>query len=870
MSTRTSPPPAALPSDRGNTRAEAGSLDPQGKPFQVHLLDVGLEKYGDCVLIEFGPTRVLIDGAHTGDHDGSAGHDSIPDQIGQLLQTEPPFTVDLLVVSHGHEDHIGCLPRLVADGVLRAKSALVTDPGMAWGRAVDSPPLDAGADERIRRVLAGLREEPRLEELDGRSIEAFLADAISQERQYTKMLEKLEEGSARVVRYIGPDDPELKALIKQLQKLNPPVSLKVLGPSESQLLACADRLANATRDALDAATNLLRTDAALDVKQMYLRLATGESDAIDASRLGNLVNLQSLVTQFEYQGRKLLFAGDMQFAKPGVNDEKIAQGLAELKQAIAHEAPYDFVKISHHGADNAFDETFLEALGPTKLYGICAGEKSTKHPHRTVLRLLDSQEPAVRWARTDRNLKTTITFLKDRVRVKPEVEPLNDARPNAADEAATAAHAGVAPLAPRAVEAPMPAPFPAALPASDRFVEVLVKVPNERTRVTMSLEIEPDAVPSRGVSRELPFAPIDIGGGRVLPKLFVVTSRAALAENIGERETKEVLAALSGKDFPVMDDLPRAVAVAEAAAAVQKRLAKESGIEGVLLLGGYDVVPSLRLDSLSPDLRQRIGSNDDPDDFVVWSDEIYASVDGDTVADLPISRIPDGRSAGMVRSALKATNRIRGTGRCGVRNVKREFADRVFRILPGSASLHRSAPAAYDQLPPLTLDRDLVYLMLHGDDRDSTRFWGEETDGGREAVNLANLPAESGPVIFTGCCWGALTVDPPAVRARHEDRVSVKTPEFSIALSFLARGAAAFVGCTGAHYSPIESPFDYYGAPMHEAFWKAYLAGSPPAKALFEAKRSYAVKMPHGLTSPLSQAIESKILRQFTCLGLGF
>jgi hypothetical protein len=136
-------------------------------------------------------------------------------------------------------------------------------------------------------------------------------------------------------------------------------------------------------------------------------------------------------------------------------------------------------------------------------------------------------------------------------------------------------------------------------------------------------------------------------------------------------------------------------------------------------------------------------------------------------------------------------------------------------------------------------------------------------------VNLENLPAASGPVVFAGACWGALTVDPPAVSAREGRLIASKTPESSIALAFLARGANAFVGCTGAHYSP-EPPFGYFGGPMHEAFWRAYFSGLGPAAALQEAKRSYAAKLPHGQKSVTSQAIESKILRQFTCLGLGF
>jgi hypothetical protein len=91
-----------------------------------------------------------------------------------------------------------------------------------------------------------------------------------------------------------------------------------------------------------------------------------------------------------------------------------------------------------------------------------------------------------------------------------------------------------------------------------------------------------------------------------------------------------------------------------------------------------------------------------------------------------------------------------------------------------------------------------------------------------------------------------------------------------MALSFLRRGALAFVGCTGAHYSPVDEPYDYFGGPMHRAFWTTIGAGEPPARALFAAKQEYARNLPHGLTRPIPVAVEYKTLRQFTCLGLGW
>lgn len=62
-------------------------------PLKVHLLDVGRDQYGDAILCQVGDKTVLIDGAHPGDDDGSPGHESIPAQLGTLLNQSPPIRI---------------------------------------------------------------------------------------------------------------------------------------------------------------------------------------------------------------------------------------------------------------------------------------------------------------------------------------------------------------------------------------------------------------------------------------------------------------------------------------------------------------------------------------------------------------------------------------------------------------------------------------------------------------------------------------------------------------------------------------------------------------------------------------------------------
>src|SRR3954447_1105015 len=101
--------------------------------MEIYFLDVGQEKYGDCILCKEGNQTVLIDGAHPGDWQGREGHRSIPDQLEELLG-QPPFKVSLLVVTHVHSDHIGCLPTLIDRNVIRPTWALVADEKLGFGR----------------------------------------------------------------------------------------------------------------------------------------------------------------------------------------------------------------------------------------------------------------------------------------------------------------------------------------------------------------------------------------------------------------------------------------------------------------------------------------------------------------------------------------------------------------------------------------------------------------------------------------------------------------------------------------------------------------------------------------------------------------
>ena len=376
------------------------------------------------MLVEVGGKTVLVDGAHPGDEVGDDRHPGIPDQLSQLLgQAGPPYAVDLLIISHAHDDHIGCLPKLVADDVLRARWALVCDPDLGWGRPVDGARRHDGLPDAAAAVVAGLREEPRKRATD-EELRAFLTDARSLEDRYRALLDQLKAAGTRVVRH-GRDSPT------SLERAFKPTGLKILGPSKDQLVLCADVIQRRQDSAARIAEDALRVDAEIGAVELYRMLDS--EDAVDIARSGPAVNLQSIVVTFEVGGRRLLLAGDMQLADPQINDAALAREVERLRSRIAASAPYRFVKLSHHGSDNAFSEDVLRDLGATKAFGICAGENSTAHPNPDVLKLLADHRPKLTWARTDHNGLVTVELGGGRAKFTATRGRLDDPRPNASD-----------------------------------------------------------------------------------------------------------------------------------------------------------------------------------------------------------------------------------------------------------------------------------------------------------------------------------------------------------------------------------------------------------------------------------------------------
>jgi beta-lactamase superfamily II metal-dependent hydrolase len=839
----------------------------------VHLLDVGTQDYGDALVCRVGGRTIMIDGAHPGDERSGQGRAGLIDQLRGIFGHEPPFAPDLLVVTHAHLDHIGALPTMVSSGVLKPVVALVADPDLGWGVSKssgggpDAAAAAATASDASRSVVAALREEPLPDDRDDSSLRRWMTDAATLEDRYRAMLARLRADGSTVIRHIRDSH-------RGLEKDWKDIKLDVLGPTESHALLCAEAIAGSMDAIQDQVRDAMTADAALNPVELYRTLTASRADAADSgSRLGDAVNLLSIVLTFEVDGRRVLLGGDMEFALRSLPDKRLKSRMTYLRRRITKLAPYGFLKLAHHGSDNGVDAALLDAMGPAFDVGIVTGSGSENHPNAAVLGLLGARKDHLHWARTDRNGHSIVDLSQsgaaaftvgrggiDDERVGGGDLGVGGSAPPAIASAGTSTITRATTVAAGAVVASTGGPVVVRSgTAGTGAIEISISVPVDvATKIT--LEISPSASAPQASG-----AQVTTGDAPRLAGILAVTATERLIENVGADETRRAIAELGGLGAHVLD-IGAGLDVNEAVARTRTELAAGQ-YRGVLLVGGFDVVPSAIVDALPPELRAKMSANDDPDDFTVWADDLYGDIDGDGISELPVSRLPDGRSAALLERALNARPGRRARS-AAVRNLARPFADDVFARLPGQRPILISHPTQA-RSPIYPLDADLIYLMLHGDWEEADAFDGE--DPKRQyvrAIDVDDVGPAGDAVVFAGCCWGALTVDAIARDVLDGRRYSPRTPERSMALSFLAQGAQAFVGCTGVHYSPIEPPLFHYGEPMHQYFFEEL--GDSPAQALFDARARYVLGIPHGPRDLRSQAIEYKIWRQFTCLGVGW
>ena len=173
---------------------------------------------------------------------------------------------------------------------------------------------------------------------------------------------------------------------------------------------------------------------------------------------------------------------------------------------------------------------------------------------------------------------------------------------------------------------------------------------------------------------------------------------------------------------------------------------------------------------------------------------------------------------------------------------------------------------------------DRAYFACHGDYLKASIF---HTFEGNTVFRANQVPDADGTVVLAACCYSAaLTPVSPLGGASNDKPRPPSLPKAkSIAVSYIDRGAKAYVGSTAWLWIPVREPFDHYSAPLHRAFWRNVTERDlPPARALFEAKAEFILNMPYenpevdaGEASP--ETSTTRHLKNYwstTCLGLGW
>jgi hypothetical protein len=310
----------------------------------------------------------MIDGAHRGDDA------LIRNQIEIILRRR---TVDLLVITHCHGDHIGCLPALVTSGQLRCEWALLADPELGYGAIGKSLAGNADAPGPIR-LLTALREEP-LRRSSDQEIAGLLEDAARQRNEYQELIRYLRKTIGnRLVLFRGSGAADTEGL-SDLEAAFAETGFRALGPSRAQLNACAAQL---TARAEVVALRETPADSVQALIATYRRIIDGSgfedgTDDTDGGGLGRAVNNQSIVIACGGARSRVLLTGDMQLAEPGMSGVEFTGALEDLRERIGTAGPYAFIKLSHHGSSNGIDRGLLDRWNAPNA-GISTGSRNVR------------------------------------------------------------------------------------------------------------------------------------------------------------------------------------------------------------------------------------------------------------------------------------------------------------------------------------------------------------------------------------------------------------------------------------------------------------------------------------------------------------
>jgi len=329
----------------------------------VRVYDVGL---GDCILCRI-PDGAVVDGASAPFHIlvdcGSwSGMPMLQAALKDIAMQLPATAkgkrrLDLLVVTHEHKDHIaGCDAALFKDFEI----------GAIWMSAAMNPRHEQAKGTRKLQAFA-MNAVQRLVESRadlGPELTAFAELFIDNDGALDSLRTRMPKENGIEPRYVSAgtthEDLGLPLHGAKLSILGPEDDIDgyYLGKASG---AAVSALSDFTIPAVDEAGDVSLRDGpaemptnigAADFARLKQRMLS--SALAFAALSGKVTNNTSVVLLLEWKGRRLLFVGDAEW------DRAYRKGKANgswnvmwNKRRPHFDAPLDFLKIGHHGSENA-------------------------------------------------------------------------------------------------------------------------------------------------------------------------------------------------------------------------------------------------------------------------------------------------------------------------------------------------------------------------------------------------------------------------------------------------------------------------------------------------------------------------------------
>jgi hypothetical protein len=349
--------------------------------------------FGDCFLISFGTAaaarHILIDfGAHM------RGEIGTMDQIMGSIERTTGSKLEVIVATHAHRDHISGFGQF-------ASRFSQFEIGEVWLPWTDDPnDRDASFLRRKHLALYDALENHLMAAsgtAKGSPQHAAALEALSNLRGNETATSELARGfgTGALVRYfqakvsaakvggISGLSAEFLAPPRDsafMSRMNPPADQRFLTQSGGEMdsvrpfpkLEIRPEVNDLDYQAIKKDGQPILADEALTALQ---ELAVAPADRL-ALVLDSVRNNSSLVILFRFQGRTLLFPGDAQWGnwQSWIDTDKARQLLSEV----------DFLKVAHHGSENA---TPVDVVNGLKNTGLAAMVPTQTLPFPTIPRM---------------------------------------------------------------------------------------------------------------------------------------------------------------------------------------------------------------------------------------------------------------------------------------------------------------------------------------------------------------------------------------------------------------------------------------------------------------------------------------------------